>query len=232
MACLITHSKNGGKLRLLTHRRGNANQERTSPSLVNLLSDATLTNRPQTERDETKRTIPSLQSRNSSVVGPSSAGDRSRARRRHRQKCAISGRRVQASLFRRLRQTRFKPGWLWVDIWYEGVWFNHAHPPRYNISVARSQLSLVWRSGQQSSDTSIVTLAHDNRHSKSWRYGYFEVRARWDVVKGAWQAFWLIPVQDATRQDFYDGVKEAGELDIFEGQARNRTPFLARSTIG
>ncbi len=112
------------------------------------------------------------------------------------------------------------------NTWYEGVWFSRTHPPHYNISVSGSQLSLVWRSGQRSSDTSIVTLSHDNRHGKSWRYGYFEVRARWDVVKGAWPAFWLIPVQDATRQDFYDGVKESGELDIFEGQGAEPHTFF------
>jgi len=117
------------------------------------------------------------------------------------------------------------PDGLGANTWYEGVWFNHNHPPRYNISVANSQLSLVWRAGQRSFDTSIVTLAHDNQHAKTWRHGYFEVRAKWDVAKGAWPAFWLIPIQNANGKDVYNGVKESGELDIFEGQGAEPHTF-------
>jgi beta-glucanase (GH16 family) len=40
---------------------------------------------------------------------------------------------------------------------------------------------------------------------------------KWDVVKGAWPAFWLIPVEDATGRVTYNGVKESGEIDVFEG---------------
>ena len=43
------------------------------------------------------------------------------------------------------------------------------------------------------------------------------MRAKWDVVKGAWPALWLIPVQDAAGQALYAGVRNTGELDIFEG---------------
>ncbi len=41
---------------------------------------------------------------------------------------------------------------------------------------------------------------------------------KWDVVPGAWPAFWLIPVEDAKGSSTYNGVKESGEIDIFEGQ--------------
>jgi beta-glucanase (GH16 family) len=112
------------------------------------------------------------------------------------------------------------------NTWHEGVWFHHSHAPRYNISVAGSQLSLVWRAGQGSNDTSIETLSHDKQHAKAWRYGYFEVRAKWDVVKGAWPAFWLLPIQDARGESFYNGVKEVGELDIFEGQGAEPHTFF------
>ena len=105
-----------------------------------------------------------------------------------------------------------------VHAWYEGVWFNHQHPPRQNISAANSILGLKWERGQGSIDTSISTLSPHKRNYAAWRYGYFEARLRWDVVKGAWPAFWLIPVEDATGQDIYKGTKESGEIDIFEGQ--------------
>jgi len=105
-----------------------------------------------------------------------------------------------------------------IHEWYEGIWFNHQHAPRKNISVANSMLCLKWERGQRSTDTSITTLSPYLQNFAVWRYGYFEARLRWDVVKGAWPAFWLIPVEDATGQDIYNGMKESGEIDIFEGQ--------------
>ncbi len=102
--------------------------------------------------------------------------------------------------------------------WYEGVWFSKKHAPLSNISASSSILALTWRRNQESPDTSITTLSHDTRHFRAWRYGYFEARAKWDVVNGAWPAFWLIPVQDAQRVNLYNGVRESGEIDIFEGQ--------------
>ena len=105
-----------------------------------------------------------------------------------------------------------------IHEWYEGIWFNHQHAPRKNISAASSMLCLKWDRGQRGADTSITTLSPYIQNFAAWRYGYFEARLRWDVVKGAWPAFWLIPVEDATGQDIYNGMKESGEIDIFEGQ--------------
>lgn len=105
-----------------------------------------------------------------------------------------------------------------IHEWYEGIWFNHQHAPRKNISAANSMLCLKWDRGQRGTDTSISTLSPFIQNFAVWRYGYFEARLRWDVVKGAWPAFWLIPLEDATGQDIYNGTKESGEIDIFEGQ--------------
>lgn len=105
-----------------------------------------------------------------------------------------------------------------VHTWYEGVWWYHKHAPLTNISASDSVLSLKWQRGQEADDTSVNTLARDAHNFKAWRYGYFEARMRWDVVNGAWPAFWLIPVQDAKEQAVYNGTKETGEIDIFEGQ--------------
>jgi hypothetical protein len=109
--------------------------------------------------------------------------------------------------------------------WYNGVWFNHKHAPLTNMSVSSSILKLEWRRGQESPDTSITTLSNDTAHFKAWRYGYFEARMKWDVVNGAWPAFWLIPVQDAKGEDVYHGLKESGETDIFEGQGGHPHTF-------
>jgi beta-glucanase (GH16 family) len=116
-----------------------------------------------------------------------------------------------------------------VHKWYEGVWFNHQHASRQNIFAANSMLSLKWDRGQGAVDTSITTLSPRIQNYAAWRYGYFEARLRWDVVKGAWPAFWLIPVQDATGQAFYNGTRESGEIDIFEGQGDH--PHVFYGTI-
>lgn len=116
-----------------------------------------------------------------------------------------------------------------IHAWYEGVWFNHQHPSRQNISAAHSMLCLKWERGQGGVDTSISTLSPHTQNYAAWRYGYFEARLQWDVVKGAWPAFWLIPVEDATGQAFYNGTRESGEIDIFEGQGDH--PHVFYGTI-
>jgi Glycosyl hydrolases family 16 len=116
-----------------------------------------------------------------------------------------------------------------IHEWYEGIWFNHQHASRKNISVANSMLCLKWERGQGAVDTSITTFSPHAGNYGAWRYGYFEARLRWDVVKGTWPAFWLIPVEDATGQDIYNGTKESGEIDIFEGQGDH--PHVFYGTI-
>lgn len=109
--------------------------------------------------------------------------------------------------------------------WYESVWWDTRIPDRSQVSVGGSILSLSWQRGQSSANTSITTFAHDKSQGRTWRYGYFEARMRWDVVKGSWPAFWLIASQDATGQNIQDGVKDTGEIDIFEGQGAYPTIF-------
>ena len=104
-----------------------------------------------------------------------------------------------------------------VHTWYQGIWFNHHHSPAANAFASDSVLSLNWRKNQGSPDTSISTLSRDKQHYRAWRYGYFEARMKWDAVNGAWPSFGLIPVQDATGEDIYDGIRRSGEIDIFEG---------------
>jgi beta-glucanase (GH16 family) len=109
--------------------------------------------------------------------------------------------------------------------WYESIWWDSHIPDRSLISVSNSVLSISWQRDQGSPDTSITTFAHDKSKGRLWRYGYFEARFQWDVVKGAWPAFWLIPAQDARGENIYNGVKETGEIDIFEGQGDNASTF-------
>ena len=113
-----------------------------------------------------------------------------------------------------------------VHKWYEGVWFSHHHAPLANIADEQSAVSLTWKRGQEQPDTSIATFSRYSPSFHAWRYGYFEARMKWTPVTGAWPAFWLIPVQDATRKDVYGGVRESGELDIFEGNGKSPQSFF------
>lgn len=109
--------------------------------------------------------------------------------------------------------------------WYPNVWFNHFRKPVENMTASGSVLSLIWRNGQGSYETSIETASPDGKYAHSWRYGYFEVRMRWDVIPGAWPGIWMIPEEAPRRTDFYDGREDAGELDIFEGQGDHPSMF-------
>jgi hypothetical protein len=104
--------------------------------------------------------------------------------------------------------------------WYNPGMFWEAPAPYSNISVSNSILNLIWKKGQPSADTSLATAAKNGSYYRAWKYGYFEVRMRWDTVKGAWPAIWLIPVQGITCHGC-----EQGELDIFEGQGASPHTF-------
>jgi len=95
--------------------------------------------------------------------------------------------------------------------WYNGLWWQAPSPPG-NVTIANGALALAWTKGQKPDDTSVTTLSRDSHYYHAWRYGYFEVRMKWDTVRGAWPAIWMLPVQAA------NGATDAGELDIFEGQ--------------
>jgi beta-glucanase (GH16 family) len=110
--------------------------------------------------------------------------------------------------------------------WYANVWFNHKPRPIQNISTSDGILHLKWTRGQKSDDTSIESASPDGRNFHAWKYGYFEARMKWDVVNGAWPAFWLIPIEGPRSEDRYDGAHEGGEFDVFEGQGDRPSTFF------
>ena len=110
-----------------------------------------------------------------------------------------------------------------VYTWYDGLWWENPVPSS-NVMVANGVLTLRWSRGQKPDATSITTFSHDGTHSKAWRYGYFEVRMRWEAVAGAWPAIWMLPVQH-----FQNRTTHVGELDIFEAQGA--TPRVFYGTI-
>ncbi len=95
--------------------------------------------------------------------------------------------------------------------WYPGIWWESIPVP-FHASVYASLLDLAWTPGQNPADTTISSCAPKGGVCHAFRYGYFEVRMKWDVTTGAWPAFWMIPTQGFT------SAPETGELDVFEGQ--------------
>ena len=91
--------------------------------------------------------------------------------------------------------------------WYEGVWFSKRHAPSDCFRTANSELALTWHRAQPQVDSSISTFSRNNPHYHAWRYGFFEVRMKWQPEPGAWPAVWLIPVQAVG-----DGPLESGEI--------------------
>lgn len=111
--------------------------------------------------------------------------------------------------------------------WYASLWWNPRIPDCSLMPTSNSVVSLIWKNdGTGSTNTSITTFAHDKSQGRTWRFGYFEARMKWDVVRGAWPAFWLMPIQDATGADTQNGVKEHGEIDVFEGQGDYPNTFF------
>jgi hypothetical protein len=95
--------------------------------------------------------------------------------------------------------------------WFKDLWWETAPSP-FNASATSSVLDLTWKTGQAPPETTVSSCSADGLRCRSFRYGYFEARMKWDVSTGAWPAFWMIPVESIW------GASEAGELDIFEGQ--------------
>lgn len=100
--------------------------------------------------------------------------------------------------------------------WYPSIWFDSATPTKAQTAVSGHIMQLNWNRTQwaqnKSCDVSVEGENSTAKWGKSYRYGYFEARMKWDNVKGSWPAFWLIPVQGIT------GAANTGEIDIFEGQ--------------
>jgi hypothetical protein len=108
------------------------------------------------------------------------------------------------------RNFDLSPNGTGIHNWYEGVWFNKQHAPLDHITPTADGLRLTWTRDQAAFDTSISTMSHNGASKQAWRYGYYEVRMKWNPVTGAWPAIWLIPAQTGH-------LVETGEADIFEG---------------
>ena len=109
--------------------------------------------------------------------------------------------------------------------WYRGLWYESLPSPFNASLLPGGGLDLAWTPGQNPPKTIIATCSQTGLHCRSFRYGYFEARMKWDVVLGSWPTFWLLPVQRIW------GAQEFGELDVFEGQGDVRDSQTFYGTI-
>lgn len=105
-------------------------------------------------------------------------------------------------------------------VWHNGLWYR-VKAPDANITAAGGILTLTWTQAQTDSyGTEYNTLARDRSQWRAFRYGYYESRFKWDVGSvGAYSAFWLDSVLNATNANKVNGNGHSCEIDIFEGTA-------------
>jgi hypothetical protein len=82
--------------------------------------------------------------------------------------------------------------------WYPGNFYETQTSPSSDITDTAGVLDLDWNKATGESlglyDTSIEGESQSAAAGRSFRYGYFEARMKWDNVTGAWPAFWMAPV--------------------------------------
>jgi hypothetical protein len=107
--------------------------------------------------------------------------------------------------------------------WYPGLLYESTPPPTSEITATSGVLDLDWNKATGVSnglyDTSIEGESSNGAAGKTFRYGYFEARMKWDNVTGAWPAFWMEPVQGIFK------ATNTAEIDIFEGQGGTNTYY-------
>jgi beta-glucanase (GH16 family) len=95
-------------------------------------------------------------------------------------------------------------------------------PPSDAVYYKDGVANLVWKHGQGSADTSMITAYTGGKHELGFHYGYVEAQFRWTVTPGSWPAFWLLPVDHLNNSS---GEPDFGELDVFEAQGNSHDYF-------
>jgi hypothetical protein len=99
--------------------------------------------------------------------------------------------------------------------WSPGIWYAKPKPGSDRIYARDGVLHLVSKRGVSPHHVDVTTLHHSGRGGRSFRYGYFEARMRWDAVRGAWPAFWLLSRADRYAENTPSLLN--AEIGIFEG---------------
>ena len=112
--------------------------------------------------------------------------------------------------------------------WCSHQWWE-ANPPIGSQTVANGELRLRRERSTGYADTTMTTEPCGQANPRSYQYGYFEARMRYETVQGNGPAFWLFSTRHATDDDWpaiNSACAEKGlptiqcvsaELDVFEG---------------
>jgi beta-glucanase (GH16 family) len=113
--------------------------------------------------------------------------------------------------------------------WYNGEQQYYAADRPQNLRLEHGHLVIEARrdpealsqlpdwGGQSYSSAKITT-----KGKASWKYGFYEVRARLPCARGTWPAIWLLPQKD-------DGWPDGGEIDVMEHVGSE--PHVAHATL-
>lgn len=100
--------------------------------------------------------------------------------------------------------------------WSNGIWYGqHPMSDTSRVNVQNGILRVIAKrdSGQPWSFT--TTLWNQGRGGRSFRYGYFEARMKWDNIVGAWPSFWVLSTADRYGENSPSLL--CSEIDFFEG---------------
>ena len=124
----------------------------------------------------------------------------------------------------------FYAGQEWIPGWGNGELQYYTDAPE-NLFLADGVLTLRARqepvtgvSGNRQETFSYTSAKISTRGKAAWRYGRFEIRAKFPTGKGLWPAIWMLPERET-----YGGWAASGEIDIAEG--RGSTPDRISGTI-
>jgi Glycosyl hydrolases family 16 len=117
--------------------------------------------------------------------------------------------------------------------WCQRLWWEPS-PSVGSQAVVNGELRLRRARTADYQNTTVSTEPCGQANPKSFQYGYFETRMRYETVRGNGPAFWLFSTRHATNPDWPalhpdctppapdlpDAECYAGEIDVFEGYGR------------
>jgi len=128
------------------------------------------------------------------------------------------------------RGNGFYAGEEWIPGWGNGELQYYTDTPE-NLFLADGILTLRARqesitgiAGNRDETFSYTSAKISTQGKASWKYGRFEIRAKFPAGKGLWPAIWMLPEKET-----YGGWAASGEIDIAEGWGS--TPYKVAGTI-
>jgi hypothetical protein len=112
--------------------------------------------------------------------------------------------------------------------WYDpGVWWYNGITPATRPFLASSAINLSWTVGDRTGGSVIGTMSPNGVNSTSWKYGYFEVSAKFNTATGLFPAFWMQGLTGTTDYtSIINNTHNYAELDGFEWVSNTPNKYL------